>query len=478
MRRRLLSLLLILALLSAVLPGAALAAGGDLAHFTAQRAYEGQFADVPSDAWYSGSVSTLYSLGLTDGTGMGTFGPAKTVTVAEVLSFAARIHSTYYFGDARTGPARFAGLGGVWYSPYVDYLRAAQVIDGRFDSLFARPATRGQVAYILCRTLPEAALAPRSGALVDAAYASGRYIRDVTAATPYAADILRLYRCGIVAGSDAAGSYRPASSITRSELAAMLTRLVDPALRLDLKWSPESIYTAKGVTYADLIRGSATLHTSHALDDTAAIADNVRYLFRNNRATLQLRLGRGTLNYDSVDDLLDRYLDAAQLYLEQGYNHAACQYDSQGNFTLTLSNARGGDRDAALRQAIAVHDQLWAEGTLHFGMSQREIAQVYCEYLCRTCEYDYSFRDVSHTAYGALCTGSAVCEGYTAAYNLFLKLEGIDCATADTPDHIWTTATLDGTLWHIDVTWVDQPHGIDSRYFCMTPEFALSRSDL
>ena len=69
----------------------------------------------------------------------------------------------------------------------------------------------------------------------------------------------------------------------------------------------------------------------------------------------------------------------------------------------------------------------------------------------------------------------AVCDGYTAAYNLLLKLEGIDCTTMSTTDHIWTVATLDGTQYHIDPTWGDQTGTIAYRYFAMTEAASLAR---
>ena len=62
------------------------------------------------------------------------------------------------------------------------------------------------------------------------------------------------------------------------------------------------------------------------------------------------------------------------------------------------------------------------------------------------------------------------CDGYTGAYNLLLKLEGIECTSLFNDSHIWTLATLDGTQYHIDVTWGDQYGRTDLRYFGMSEE--------
>ena len=63
-----------------------------------------------------------------------------------------------------------------------------------------------------------------------------------------------------------------------------------------------------------------------------------------------------------------------------------------------------------------------------------------------------------------------MCDGYTGAYNLLLKLEGIDCTALSNNSHIWTVATLDGTDYHIDTTWGDSGPAPNYDYFAMTAE--------
>lgn len=119
--------------------------------------------------------------------------------------------------------------------------------------------------------------------------------------------------------------------------------------------------------------------------------------------------------------------------------------------------------DTAEMAARKIHDALWAEGQLNSNMTQKERARVYFDWLRANCQYDDSFSKSNiHDAYGALVNGVAVCDGFTFGYNMLLVTEGIECSYAYTKDHAWTTATLDGVLWHIDAT---------NGYFCWTPEF-------
>ena len=82
----------------------------------------------------------------------------------------------------------------------------------------------------------------------------------------------------------------------------------------------------------------------------------------------------------------------------------------------------------------------------------------------------------AYLAYGALVEGKAVCQGYVAAYDLLLRLEGIDCVavTCQAASHGWTEATLDGVTYHIDPTWGDST-GQPNKYFAMTPEASWAR---
>ncbi|MCQ2447696.1 MAG: surface layer protein, partial [Oscillibacter sp.] len=115
---------------------------------------------------------------------------------------------------------------------------------------------------------------------------------------------------------------------------------------------------------------------------------------------------------------------------------------------------------------------LWESGFLTPQMSQAEIARVYYDWICVNCTYDINADDdsLSHLPYSLFHDGVAVCDGYTAAYNLLLKLEGIACYALPNSDHIWTVAVLDGREVHIDTTWGDLGNFSDGHFFAMSPQ--------
>ena len=129
-------------------------------------------------------------------------------------------------------------------------------------------------------------------------------------------------------------------------------------------------------------------------------------------------------------------------------------------------------RAEALSAAIAVHDRLWEQGVITAASTQRETAWAYYQWIAANCVYDDAGDNtsVSHLPYSVFHNGKAVCDGYTGAYNLLLKLEGIDCYALPNATHIWTVAVLDGKTVHIDATWGDQGATAAEEYFAMTPE--------
>ena len=481
MKARLTALLLSLALLFS-LPARA-AEEGSMANFAPTLAYDDRFADVDAGAWYYDNVAQLYAMGLAKGLSDTVFGVWDSITVKEVLSFAARVSSLYLYGDAEYGASLYPAQDGWWYTPYVLYLKAQGIIDDSFDSLMDTAATRAQAAHIIANILPESLFTEINATAVTIGYATRSFITDVNDYTPYQQDILQLYKWGILTGSDSTGSFLPDTSIARCEFAALLTRLVDPSLRVTLSWDVSAYYTAKLKSYRDLVT-PGTYSRTHDPEDMAAIDGNIRYMIASGSNTVVIYLPNTTVTEEMVTALMNRYLTTIRLYIEQGYNAVSCSYSAaSGRISLRFYSSIFSDeffitaRSKTLDEAIRVHDALWAQGKITAGMSELEKARVYYTWICDNAVYDSRAVDtsLSHTAYSLFTMGSAVCDGYTAAYNLLLKLEGIQCSTYSLDDHIWTVATLDGRQLHIDPTWGDQSGTVNYTYFAMTPADSLAR---
>lgn len=482
MNRRVLALALAAVLLTSALSPAARA--GETQPFSAVRTYQEQFTDVRDSDWYYESVKALYELGLTNGQGSeARFAPDDDMTVAEALTVAARLRSLYEYKDCEAGPAQYAG-GDIWYAPYAAYLRAAEVIGPEFEGLYGQKATRGQMAHILANTLPEALFEPINGDVVAAGFANGTYIRDVREDMPYCQDILTLYEWGILSGMDHVGTFRPEGTIPRCQMAAMVVRLAYSERRLTLPWDYASAYSREGTALSELVFSDGTFYEAPDPENREEIEADLRYMLSRGERKISLSYPPNTLNKSMSNALMQAFLDTARYYVEQTYNQVKCTYSTKsGTMVLSFSCSLYDDdqidryRDATMAFAIRVHDEMWAGGTITPDMTEYDKARAYFTWLCENCSYDFASTEssMSHSGYRAFAEGVAVCDGYTAAYNLLLKLEGISCSTVSTTDHIWTVAELDGTTVHIDTTWGDQTGTIAYRFFAMTEADAMAR---
>ena len=199
--------------------GAGSAAG---VHFKAVAAYEeGQFSDVTPEQWFYASVVNGYELGLIKGSAASLFNPDGQVSLAEAVTMACRIHSTYTGKELLTEASP-------WYQPYLDYAYANGIINGElYQSDVTQMATRAQFAEIFAHALPDKALYPINE-VDDGA------VPDVDADAENAAAIYRLYRAGILSGSDAYGTFKPDSHVTRAEAAVILSRMANSDQRVEV----------------------------------------------------------------------------------------------------------------------------------------------------------------------------------------------------------------------------------------------------
>ena len=216
--RRILSLGLALALTLALTPALA-ADETDL--FPTVNVYPG-YADVGTSDWFYDSAKLCYETGLMTGTGAG-FSPGGLMTEGETAALAARIR------EAVTGAALpTAAEGAPWYQRYVDALA-----DLGLGLAPTQNATRARFLELLGSVLSAASL-PAINAVAALPDAAGT-------------TVLRFYNAGVLTGVDAYGTFAGDKTLSRAEAAAMVARVVRPALRQTFVPKDYSPFTAAGV---------------------------------------------------------------------------------------------------------------------------------------------------------------------------------------------------------------------------------------
>lgn len=230
MKKRVSSALIALVLVLSLLPSAVLAAGPGLNNFQKSQTYTpGQFTDVSATAWYASAVQSAYEYGLMQGPSATLFNVNGKLTVGETVAIASRLHATYQ-GNGYVFPQ-----GNPWYQPYVDYAAANGIAGGYAD--YNAAISRASFVLILANAFPESALTAKNTVEDNA-------IPDVPAGANYYDAVYRFYRAGVLSGTGSTRAFAPFEQITRSEVAVILSNMVNPALRTSftLKAVPVTLY--------------------------------------------------------------------------------------------------------------------------------------------------------------------------------------------------------------------------------------------
>ena len=211
MKKRIISILMALVMALSLLPAGALAAGLP-------------FTDVKTSDWFYNDVKNAYDKGLINGKTATTFEPNSNLTYAEAVKLAACMNQRN-----ATGMVTLVN-GNPWYATYVGYAQDNGIISKDYD--WNAKATRAGYMEIFANALPAANLKPVNN-VPDGA------IPDVPMSHPQADAIYTLYRAGILQGSDSQHSCKPNDNIKRSEVAAILTRMMDVKERISFSMAEE-----------------------------------------------------------------------------------------------------------------------------------------------------------------------------------------------------------------------------------------------
>lgn len=171
-----------------------------------------KFTDVKEKDWFYKDVKIAVEKDLVNGKSDTIYAPYDRLTYAEAVKLAACMHQRQHLGKVTLQN------GSPWYQPYVDYCKDKKIIDRKYP--WNLDATRAEYMEIFSRALPESELKAintiKNGA-----------IPDVPESHKFAKEIYKLYRAGIVNGADAERNCKPDANITRAEVAAILTRMMD-----------------------------------------------------------------------------------------------------------------------------------------------------------------------------------------------------------------------------------------------------------
>lgn len=101
-----------------------------------------------------------------------------------------------------------------------------------------------------------------------------------------------------------------------------------------------------------------------------------------------------------------------------------------------------------IEKVVAEIDPSWSD----------ELKLMYLhDYMVTHCCFDFSDDSMKYTAYKALVEGTAVCQGYSLAYQDLAERLGlqVEFVVSDKLNHGWNLVEIDGKHYYVDCTWDD-----------------------
>ena len=186
-----------------------------------------------------------------------------------------------------------------------------------------------------------------------------------------------------------------------------------------------------------------------------------------------------TTNYYSDTSYYNVFVKMLQQHPEYNYNTVVWR-----NTNGTYGYHRGSSiTNKQQKKKMAAADQAAKEAVkecISTGMTAKQKARAIHDYLITHCSYNERVASAAgnqyhdaFTAYGTLVKGSAVCQGYAAAFNLMAQKCGLQsmavCGRAGGVAHAWNYVNLGNSSRYIDCTWDDTDGDkISNTYFCVT----------
>ena len=234
------------------------------------------FVDVPQSEWYYEDVKGAVESGIINGKTTTEYKPNDNLTYAEAVKLAACMHQLH-----TTGAVTLQNGSKDWYSTYVEYCKNNKIISKDYD--YNAKATRAGYMVIFANALPDEALKSINNVVDNS-------IPDVSMSSDYASSVYKLYRAGILQGVDEKHNCNPDSNIKRSEVAAIITRMMNEDKRVKFSIVTKASDAEASDTDWENTGGAVVEGEEHATGNAGSLPEipgTTRYVFNKDLSLSQ-----------------------------------------------------------------------------------------------------------------------------------------------------------------------------------------------
>lgn len=268
-------------------------------------------------------------------------------------------------------------------------------------------------------------------------------------------------------------TFTASGSLTTAQLQNALNNAAKSQNRLlagSVRFQKQTNGTSSDAKYTIMLSDDALMKITRLKSESAAVKAAAKALKNRKYST----------NYYSDTSYYNIFVKMLQQHPEYNYNTVVWR-----NTNGTYGYHRGSSITKAEQDSrIKAADEAAADAVkkcIQSGMTGKQKAKAIHNYLVKNCTYHSQvaasgnqYHD-AFTAYGALVDGSAVCQGYAAAFNLMAKKCGLQsmavCGRAGGIAHAWNYVKVGSKYRYIDCTWDDTGQGkVRYDYFYVTED--------
>ncbi len=411
-----------------------------------EKVYNSKFSDVAEKDWFYSYVTSLASKGIIEGYPDGTFAPQGNITRAEFIKLL-----VVCMGYELTENAVFDDVDAKdWYYTYVSAAADNKIISAEeYGKEFKgdEKITREEVAALIIKAT---------------GVETGKY------ATPYAdtddKNIVALYTICLMQGSlDGKGDryFYPESNITRAEVSAVFTRLLE--YNADKETFVKEKMAEYGITELKLLSVPKTAANYYETVKNAGLTPALTFV-------LELENPTPETTDEICTNLTEAFVACANSYPEY-FTHLLI------NIVYTAYTEETGYiffsfKSSSEEYTLSELDRMYKESKTHAKHAAEQIyfnsyhKDIYSlaggvhDYIASIAQYsEVPKTDAVFLPYGVFTDGSAVCQGYSAAFNMICREIGIESAAVATDNHMWNVIKYNGKLYFYDSTWDDSDSG-------------------
>lgn len=243
---------------------------------------------------------------------------------------------------------------------------------------------------------------------------------------------------------------------------------------------PNGWYLADGISYSVSINDDASYVYNLTIPQNASIK-NVKIIKSEKVAyntVLKMLKNRDldTILYSDNNKYDYIYLTVMQQHTEYLYDQADNSWkDSEGKNIGAFNLCSPFDcKESTIRNYMKKADKKAdkiIKSIIKKTMSTKQKYKAIHDYIVKNCEYDEVYYNkiqgnfvtdtfsTTETAYGCLIEKKAICQGYSAAFNLLCEKAGLKSisvtGTAGSESHAWNYVKLGKKYLYVDTTWDD-----------------------